>query len=147
MKTRERQSLDPKLEAKLTRLRHLLQTERELAQVSEYFHTVLVPDDAFMTSGLRTEHPRLLTALHAVLRSVDAAGRLNLPLMFQVGGLCHGYARASSGHLLFFYFEALDLGFCSYARSLTDPEVTFVRFQLKDLNGDSWFGKARRGCA
>jgi len=147
MKTRERPRLDPNLEAKLTRLCHLLQTERELAEVSEYFHTVLVPDDTFMSSGLRTEHPRLSTALHAVLRAVDPTGHLNSPMIFRVGGLCHGYARPSSGHLLFLYFEALDLGFCSYARSLTDPEVTFVRFQLKGPNGDSWFGPTRRGCA
>ena len=139
--------MNPNIEAKVSRLRNLLVTETELAEVSEYFHTVLVPDDEFMSNGTRTEHPRLMTALGGVLRALEPAGRLCNPVIFRVGPMCHGYGRSSDGQILFLYFEELDLGFCSYCQSLTAPEVTFVRFQLKDLTGGALFPTRERGSA
>lgn len=124
--------INPDLEMKLTRLRELLLTARDFSDVSEYFHAALVPDDAFMNAGDRVEQPRLAMALERVLRTLEPAGRSIEPLILRLPrhAMCHGLGRWGRGFALFFYFEALDLGFCSYARSLTDSEVTFMRFRL-----------------
>jgi len=139
--------MSPNIEAKVSWLRRLLLTETDLAEVSEYFHTVLVPDDEFLRSSTRTEHPRLLTALEGVLRALEPAGRLSSPVIVRVGPMCHGNVRSSGGQILFLYFEELDLGFCSYCRSLTAPEVTFVSFHLKNLTGSALFPTRERGSA
>jgi hypothetical protein len=133
------------LDTKIAQLRKLLMIAEDLDQVSEYFHTVLVPDDAFIASGARSSNPRLLTALQVVLERVAPEGKLGTPWIIRLDAqaFCHGYSTWGQGHALFFYFEQLDLGFCSYARSLTAPEVTFLRFNLTNATGvGSWGGAA-----
>lgn len=134
--------LDPRTDAKVSQLQQLLLTAGDLAEVSEYFHTVLVPDDAFITSGACSSNPRLLTALQAVLERVAPEGKLGTPWIIRLHdqAFCHGYSTWGRGHVVFFYFEQLDLGFCSYARSLTSPEVTFLRFNLADAAGVAVWG-------
>jgi hypothetical protein len=141
--------LDPGLDAKVSQLRELLKTAQDLSEVSEYFHTVLVPDDAFMTSGTRTGNPRLIAALQAVLGTVAPEGELGAPLLIrlQAPALCHGYSTWGRGHIVFFYFEQLDLGFCSYSRSLREDEVTFLRFNLASVTGIAPWGARERGRA
>jgi len=134
--------VDQRVDAKILQLRKLLMTAKDLEQVSEYFHDVLVPDDAFIASGTRSSNARLLTALQAVLERVAPEGKLGTPLIIRLDpqALCHGYSTWGRGHVVFFYFEQLDLGFCSYARSLCCAEVTFLRFNLTNVTGVGAWG-------
>jgi hypothetical protein len=124
-----------RLIAKIAELRELLISGKNLEQVSEYFHEVLVVDDAFMAAGERSSEPRLFGALQAVLERVAPGGKLGTPLCIRVHEqmLCHGYSSWGRGHVVFFYFEQLDLGFCSYAPSLSSPEVSLMRFNLTNV--------------
>jgi len=130
--------LNRRVDAKISQLRELLLIAKDLDQVSKYFHEVLVTDDAFITSGAHASNPRLLTALQAVLaRVAPEGGKLGTPLIIRLQdqAMCHGHSTWGRGHVLFFYFERLDLGFCSYSRSLSSVEVTFVRFSLTNATG------------
>jgi hypothetical protein len=142
--------LERRVDAKISQLQKLLLTALDLDQVSEYFHEVLVADDAFITSGVHSSNPRLLTALQAVLERVAPEGdKLGTPLILRLEqqALCHGHSTWGRGHVLFFYFEQLDLGFCSYSRSLSAVEVVFVRFNLTNAPGagtwGAWQGRQR----
>ena len=128
---------DSQLDAKVARLRELLISAKDLDEVSEYFHDVLVPDEAFIQSSERASNPRLLTVLPALLARVEPEGRLGIPLMLRLEhqAVVHGYSTWGRGHVVFFYFEQLDLGFCSYSPSLTSIKVTFVRFNLANVTG------------
>ncbi|HKO51925.1 MAG TPA: hypothetical protein VJV79_29655 [Polyangiaceae bacterium] len=128
---------DDRIDAKISQLRKLLLSAKDLDEVSEYFHNVLVPDDAFIVAGARGSNARLLTALQAVLERVAPEGKLGTPLSIrlQQQAFCHGYTTWGAGHAVFFYFEQLDLGFCSYSRSLSSAEVTFLRFNLTNAAG------------
>ncbi|HYP98699.1 MAG TPA: hypothetical protein VER96_08495 [Polyangiaceae bacterium] len=141
--------LDHRLSAKVSELRQLLMTAKDLDEVSEYFHNVLVPDDAFIASGERSSNTRLLTALQAVLERVAPEGRLGTPLIIRLDheALCHGYTTWGRGHVVFFYFEQLDLGFCSYSRNLFSAEVTLLRFNLTNAGVGAWGARQNVGCA
>jgi hypothetical protein len=134
--------LDPRIDAKISQLRKLLMTAKDLDQVSEYFHSELVADDAFIASGARSSNSRLLTALQAVLERVAPEGKLGTPLIIRLDqqALCHGYSPWGRGHVVFFYFEQLDLGFCSYSPSLSSAEVIFLRFNLTNAAGAATWG-------
>jgi len=140
--TKPRKNQLDELNAKVSQLRELLLTAKELEEISEYFHNVLVPDDAFMAAGARSSDRRLLTALEAVLERVAPEGKLGAPLFIRLGqqALCHGYSTWGGGHVVFFYFEQLDLGFCSYCRSLSSAEITFLRFSLTNVTGVGTLG-------
>ena len=127
----------PHIDAKVSHLQTLLLTANDLAEVSDYFHDVLVSDDAFISTGTLSSNPRLIAALQAALERVVPEGKLGTPFMIRLQhqALCHGYSTWGSGHVVFFYFEQLDLGFCSYTPSLCSPQVIFVRFNLTDLTG------------
>ena len=129
--------LDPRLDAKVSQLRQLLTTVEDLDQVCEYFHNELVPDDAFIASGARGSNPPLLTALQAVLEVVAPEGELGTPLIIRLDqqAFYHGYSTWGPGHVMFFYFEQLDLGFCSYTPSLSSVNVTLLRFSLTSATG------------
>jgi len=131
---------DDHIDAKISQLRKLLLTVEDLDEVSDYFHNVLVLDDAFIASGERSSNPRLVTALEAVLKRVAPEGKLGTPLIFRLPeqALCHGYTTWGRGHVVFLYFEQLDLGFCSYVRSLSSAEVTFMRFSLTNAPVSTW---------
>jgi hypothetical protein len=75
-------------------------------------------------------------------------GRLGPPLLLRLEQekMCHGYASWGSGHTIFFYFEALDMGFCMYSRSLLDPQVVYSRFRLALPPNAPW-NAAMRGSA
>ena len=141
--------LDSNLHFKLGRLREMLQLERDLEEISTYFHTVLVPDDEFIMAGRRTHDARLAQTLDAVLNAVAPGGKLLSPLTLRIEKerMCHGYASWRGGHAIFFYFETLDVGFCSFARSLASPEVTFSRFTLKGETTCASWNTAPRGSA
>ena len=145
--------LEQGIDAKVSQLRKLLMTAKDLDEVSEYFHNVLVPDESFMASGARAFNPRLLMALQAVLATVAPEGRLGTPFMvrLQQQSFCHGYSTWGRGHAVFLYFEQLDLGFCSYARGLSSGEVTLLRFNLTPGAGagaGTWAtANAQRGSA
>lgn len=129
--------LDPRVTAKVAQLRELLLSAKDLDQVSDYFHNELVTDAAFIASSDRASNPRLLTALQAVLERVAPDGKLGTPLIIRLGSeaLCHGYSPWGRGHAVFFYFEPLDLGFCSYSPDLSSPEVSYMRFNLANAVG------------
>jgi hypothetical protein len=132
-----------RIDAKIAQLRKLLASEKDLEEVAEYFHTVLVPDEAFISAGACSSNPRLLAALQAVLERVAPQGKLGTPLLIRLEqqALCHGYSAWGRGHVVFFYFEQLDLGFCSYSPNLSSPEVTFLRFNLLNATGAAtWTG-------
>ena len=139
------------MDAKVSQLRKLLLTAKELDQVSEYFHHVLVPDESFMASGVPSFNPRVLMGLQAALKVVAPEGKLGASFMIrlQQQAFCHGYSTWGRGHAVFLYFEQLDLGFCSYARSLSSAEVTFLRFNLRSAAGvDTWAtANSQRGSA
>ena len=143
--------LEQRLDGKVSQLRTQLMTAKDLDEVSEYFHNVLVPDESFMTAGVRASNPRLLIALQAVLETVAPEGNLGTPFMvrLQQQAFCHGYSTWGRGHVVFLYFEQLDLGFCSYARSLSSAEVTFFRFNLMSAAGAGTWAVAsgQRGSA
>jgi hypothetical protein len=124
--------LNSELSFKLGRLREMLQLDKDLEQVSTYFHTVLVPDDEFVMAGKRAPNPRLVHVLDGVLSALAPGGKLRLPLILHIEkeGMWHGYANWAGGHAIFFYFEAPEIGCCSFTRSLVSPEVTFSRFTL-----------------
>lgn len=129
------------MNAKVTALRELLTAAKDLGEISDYFHDVLVPDDAFMTCGEASSEPRLRLALQAVLERVAPAGKLGKPMFVRLHEqrLCHGYTTWGSGHVVFFFFEQLDLGFCSYSPSLTSEQILFARFNLTNAaSADSW---------
>lgn len=134
--------LDQRVEAKISQLRELLISAKDLDQISEHFHEVLVPDEAFIASGARASNPRLLSALQAVLERVAPEGKLGTPLIIRLEqqALCHGYSSWGRGHAVFFYFEQLDLGFCSYSRSLSSVEVVHLRFNLTNVAGTGAWG-------
>jgi hypothetical protein len=143
--------LEQPMDAKVSQLRKLLLTAKDLDEVSEYFHNVLVPDQSFMASGVRASNARLLMALQAVLETVAPEGKLGTPFIIrlQQQAFCHGYSTWGRGHAVFLYFEQLDLGFCSYARSLSSAEVTFLRFNLAPVAGAPTWAAAngQRGSA
>jgi len=139
------------IDSKVSQLRTLLMTAADLDKVSDYFHNVLVPDESFLASGVRASNPRLLMALQAVLETVAPEGKLGARFMIclQQHAFCHGYCTWGGGHAVFLYFERLDLGFCSYAPSLSSTEVTFLRFSLTPTAGagawpavNRWHGSA-----
>jgi len=125
------------LNSKISQLRELLVSAKDLAQVSDYFHDVLVLDDAFMAAGELSSQPRLLIALQAVLERVVPGGKLGVPMLVRLREqtLCHGYSTWGRGHTVFFYFEQLDLGFCSYSPSLSSEQVIYLRFNLTNVTG------------
>jgi len=137
-----RTQLDQALDTKISQLRELLLNAKDLDEVSEYFYGALVTDDAFIASGACSSNSRLLTALQAVLERVAPEGKLGTPLIIRLDqqAFCHGYSTWGAGHAVFFYFEQLDLGFCSYSRSLTSDEVTFLRFNLTNVAGAGAWG-------
>ena len=140
---------DLRLSSKISELGQLLLTGKDLDEVSEYFHNVLVPDDGFIASGERSSNARLLTALQAVLERVAPEGRLGTPLIIRLDheALCHGYSTWGRGHVVFFYFEQLDLGFCSYSRNFFSAEVTLLRFNLTNAGVGAWGARQTVGCA
>jgi hypothetical protein len=107
---------DETLGARLARLRELLVTGEQLAEASDYFHEALVPDEGFLKSGADAEDPRLLGILGGVLETVAPGGQLAFPMTLRLEkhAMCHGCAFWRNGIVLFFYFEDLDLGLCSY---------------------------------
>src|SRR6188768_45482 len=133
-KTNQNQRHDA-MNAKISQLRELLISAKDLAEVCDYFHTVLVPDDVFMRCGVCSSEPRLFDALRAVLERVAPGGKLGAPMLarLQPQALCHGYTTWGRGHVVFFYFEQLDLGFCSYSASLFSETVTYLRFNLTNV--------------
>jgi len=139
------------IDAKVSQLRKLLMTAKDLDEVSEYFHDVLVPDESFMASGVRSFSPRIIMGLQAALEVVAPEGKLGSPFMIRLPqqAFCHGYSTWGRGHVVFLYFEQLDLGFCSYARSLTSSEATFLRFNLTPAAGVGTLANAngQRGSA
>jgi hypothetical protein len=144
--------LDPQIDAKVSQLRTLLMTAKDLDAVSEYFYDALVSDEAFMRSGEPGTNPRLLTALEAVLQTVAPEGKLGMPLIIRLReqAFCHGHTKWGRGHVVFFYFEQLDLGFCGYSQSLSSEQITFLRFTLTNPVGgiqSAWPSKsgARKG--
>jgi hypothetical protein len=139
---------DETLGARLARLRELLVTGEQLAEASDYFHEALVPDEGFLKSGADAEDPRLLGILGGVLETVAPGGQLAFPMTLRLEkhAMCHGCAFWRNGIVLFFYFEDLDLGLCSYQHSLTDCNVHFVRFSVTRAHR-GWFVPRERGCA
>lgn len=136
-----RGSLNSEVSVKLRRLREMLQLDTDLEQVSTYFHSVLVPDDEFVMSGMRAANPRLVHVLEGVLSALAPGGKLGLPLILHIEQerMWHGYANWAGGHAIFFYFETPEVGFCSFSRSLASPGVTFSRFTLvSDASGRQW---------
>src|SRR4051812_37642506 len=118
--------LDRQLDAKVYQLRKLLMTANDLGEVCDYFHRVLVADDAFIASGSWSYNQRLATALELALQRVAPGGKLCTPLLtirLPHQALCHGYSTWGGGHLVFLYFEQHDLGFCSYSPNLISAEV------------------------
>jgi len=142
---------DHRIDAKISELRELLISAKDLGEISDYFHEVLVPDEAFMAAGAPSSNPRLLTTLETVLERVAPEGKLGTLLLIRLQdqALCHGYTTWRRGHVVFFYFEQLDLGFCSYSSSLSSAEVSFLRFKLTNVTcvgtGSSW--RCQRGSA
>jgi hypothetical protein len=148
MKNTSRCSFDETLAARIARLRDLLITGEELATASEYFHEALVPDETFLGASASDENPRLLSILGGVLNAAAPGGELASPMMLRIEkfSLWHGCAFWRRGIALFFYFEELDLGLCSYQRSLADPSVRFMRFSVSRAESD-WGPSRQRGCA
>lgn len=141
-------SFDETLVARLARLRDLLVTGEDLSTASDYFHEALVPDETFLRSSSSDECPRLLTILRGVLQAIAPGGELTcaMTLRLERHTMCHGCAFWRGGIALFFYFEDLDLGLCSYQRSLDDPNVRFVRFCVSQAD-NGWSPARERGCA
>jgi hypothetical protein len=139
---------DETLGARLSRLRELLVVGEELAEASDYFHEALVPDESFLKSGAGTENLRLLGVLGGVLQTIAPGGELACPMTLRLEhyAMCHGCAFWRGGIVLFFYFEDLDLGLCSYQRNLSDPNVHFVRFSVTQA-ASGWLLPRQRGCA
>jgi hypothetical protein len=139
---------DETLGARLARLRELLVAGEELTEAADYFHEQLVPDESFLTSGSDAENPRLLGILGGVLKAIAPGGELGYPMTLRLEkhAMCHGCAFWRGGIALFFYFEDLDLGLCSYQRSLSDPNVQFVRFSVSQAYS-GWLVPRERGCA
>jgi len=138
--------LDDRIGAKVCQLRTLLLTSDDLNDVSEYFHNTVVPDEACFGSGECASNPRLLAALQAELELVAPEGTLGIAFLIRLPdqAFCHGYSTWGQGHVVFFYFEELDLGFCSYSPSLRSIDITLVRFSIADACGEATWGIAKR---
>jgi hypothetical protein len=139
---------DETLAARLARLRDLLVTGEELVEASNYFHEALVPDETFLRLGAGEENPRLLAIISGVLKAIAPGGSLAYPMILRLEehAMCHGCAFWHGGVAMFFHFEELDLGLCSYQRNLTDPNVQFVRFSVSPAR-NCWFASTQRGSA
>ena len=139
---------DETLATRLARLRDLLVTGEELVEASSYFHEALVPDETFLRLGSGEENPRLLAIISGVLKTIAPGGELACPMTLRLEkyGMCHGCAFWCGGVVMFFHFEELDLGLCSYQRNLADPNVQFVRFSVGRAH-NGWFGSPQRGSA
>jgi hypothetical protein len=136
----------PALSEKIARLRELVLTAENLAEPSDYFHSVLVPDDAFMAAGSKRDEPRLIEIVTGVLKALAPGGQPGRPMVLRLDpyGMCHGCLSWGGGLALFIYFEEADVGVCSYQRDLMDPNVWFSRFSVIKTN--SW-SVMPRGCA
>jgi len=144
--------IDNCIGAKVLQLRTLLMTSETLNDVSDYFHNSLALDESFFVAGEWSSNPRLLAALQAELEIVAPEGKLGTAFLISLPeqAFCHGYSSWGKGHVVFFYFEQLDLGFLSYSPSLRSVEVTFVRFSMADAFCAATWGAAKRrerGCA
>jgi hypothetical protein len=141
-------TFDETLGARLSRLRELLVAGEELAEASDYFHEALVPDESFLKSGADGENPRLLAVVGGVLNTIAPGGELACPMTLRLEehAMCHGCAFWRDGIVLFFYFEDLDLGLCSYQRHLSSPNVQFARFAVTQA-ASGWHMTRQRGRA
>jgi hypothetical protein len=139
---------DETLATRLARLLDLLVTGEELVEASNYFHEALVPDETFLRLGSGEENPRLLAIISGVLRAIAPGGELACPMTLRLEkyAMCHGCAFWCGGVVMFFHFEELDLGLCSYQRDLADPHVQFVRFSVSQVH-NGWFASRQRGSA
>jgi hypothetical protein len=139
---------DEALATRLARLRDLLVTGQELAEASHYFHEALVPDEIFLREGSGEENSRLLAIISGVLKAIAPGGELACPMTLRLEkyAMCHGCAFWGGGVAMFFYFDELDLGLCSYQRNLADPYVRFVRFSVSQAH-NGWFASRQRGSA
>lgn len=128
----------PALAAKIAGLRELVLKAENLAEPSDYFHTTLVTDDAFMAAGARADEPRLVELVGGVLQALAPGSQPRLPMVLRLEdyGMCHGCMGWGHGLALFVYFDGPDVGFCSYQRDLMDPNVWFSRFSVVQSN--SW---------
>lgn len=145
MKIAHRLRQERTLHHKLLRLREMLETGTELAEVSHYFHERLVPDDSFMAAGTCQERPKVMAAVEAVLTKL-APGRAPsqvFAIHLAAERMTHGFLSWGEGVVVFAYFDELQLGFLSYAPQLTDPNVTFARVATSEL--DSGFVVRTRG--
>jgi hypothetical protein len=138
MKPDRRPRQQPALAAKIARLRELVLKTENLAEPSDYFHTALVTDDAFIAAGTRANEPRLIELVGGVLQALAPGNqpRRAMVLRLEGYGMCHGCMGCGRGLALFVYFDEPDLGFCSYQRDLMDPNVCFSRFSVVQSN--SW---------
>lgn len=128
----------PVLASKIARLRELVLTAEDLAEPSDYFHTALVTDNAFMAAGSSRNEPRLVEIVSGVLQALAPGAQLRRPMVLRLDayGMCHGCVGWGRGLALFVYFDEPDVGLCSYQRTLLDPNVWFSRFSVVTTN--SW---------
>jgi hypothetical protein len=138
MKPDRRSLQQPALAAKIARLRELVLKTENLAEPSDYFHTALVTDNAFIAAGTRANEPRLVELVGGVLQALAPGSqpRRAMVLRLEGYGMCHGCMGCGRGLALFVYFDEPDMGFCSYQRDLMDPNVCFSRFSVVQSN--SW---------
>lgn len=126
------------LAGKIAHLRDLVLTAQDLAEPSDYFHTALVTDNAFMAAGSSRNEPRLVQVVGSVLQALAPGEQLRRPMVLRLDayGMCHGCVGWGHGLALFVYFDESDVGLCSYQRALIDPKVWFSRFSVITTN--SW---------
>jgi hypothetical protein len=146
---RRKTALNQETECKLLKLRRMLVEEREPWDIANYFHDELITDDAFLLSGAPAAQPRLTVALEAALRSLSPGGKLLRPYIIRVPqlGMCHGYVRWGSGQALFIYFEAPDVGLCSFAATPNSRNVSFARLRVADAMPSWMWGMGQTGTA
>lgn len=137
------------LDKKIGALADLLVSAKNLVDVSQYFHNVLVPDVAFSRAGEPAQNEQLVGVIEAVLHSLDPNGTLIEPLLIHIPEheMWHGPARWGDGHALLLYFGGPDIGLCCYARALTDPRTAFARFSVARSSGTTLPGRVTRGQA
>jgi hypothetical protein len=137
------------LSQKIDTLKTLMTNATDLSEPMKYFFDVLVPDEAFMSAGKRSQSRAIVSTFILMAESLyqqaypdrqPAKAQLGILLWLKDYELAHGSCMIGDKLTAMFYFRDLDMGIGSLGSFRGhDPMVTFARFSIQTV--DSGAGK------
>jgi hypothetical protein len=121
-------------DAKIERLRALLVNAETFADITEYFHTALVPDPGFRDAGAFEDDADVEGLMEIALRSLGADGELTDLALVHIAshGMWHGFGRWGEGLTTILYFEEPGMGLVTHVPSIFDSQIHHLRVTCVD---------------